>query len=125
MKYRSKKTTVDGIKFDSKLEANRYVYLKHLQDKGIISGLTLQAPIQLIDAQDTPKGVKLHTWKRKKIAGTIYKADFLYKIGSRVILEDTKGMATDVYKIKLKLLIGVLAILGYEFREVKRPTEYF
>lgn len=46
-KYRNKKTTVDGKKFDSKLEARRYVELKRLEAAKVISGLRCQVPYAL------------------------------------------------------------------------------
>ena len=36
MKYRSKRTVIDGITFDSKKEANRYCELKLLEKSGEI-----------------------------------------------------------------------------------------
>jgi len=36
-KYRAKKVKLDGITFDSKLEAARYTHLKELEADGIIS----------------------------------------------------------------------------------------
>ena len=42
MKYRSKRTVVDGITFDSKKEANRYCELKLLEKSGEIKNLELQ-----------------------------------------------------------------------------------
>ena len=41
-KYFNKKITVDGIKFDSKKEANRYNELKLLKRAGLIEELELQ-----------------------------------------------------------------------------------
>ena len=42
MKYRSKRTVIDGITFDSKKEANRYCELKLLEKSGEIKNLDLQ-----------------------------------------------------------------------------------
>ena len=46
-KYHAKKTTVDGIEFDSKLEANRYCELKLLErDRNqVINALKLRDPL--------------------------------------------------------------------------------
>src|SRR5574344_1314908 len=50
MKYRSKRTVVDGITFDSKKEANRYCELKLLEKSGEIKNLELQKKFVLIPA---------------------------------------------------------------------------
>jgi len=47
-KYRNIKTTVDGIRFDSKREAERYSELKLLERAGIITDLKLQPKFELI-----------------------------------------------------------------------------
>ena len=49
-KYQNHKTVIDGIAFDSKLEANRYAELKVLEKAGIISQLQLQPSFELIPA---------------------------------------------------------------------------
>ena len=53
-KYGAKKTTVDGIVFDSKAEAARWVKLEQLQRLGQVADLRRQVPIELVP------GVKLH-----------------------------------------------------------------
>ena len=103
-KYRSKKTTIDGITFDSKKEANRWMELKALESVGEISHLQRQVKYELIPSQ--------------RIDGKVverpcsYIADFVYhKLGSNeVIVEDTKGFRTADYKIKRKLMLQVHGI---------------
>ena len=94
-KYRAKKEVVDGIKFDSKREAKRFTELKRLEGEGKISDLELQPRFEL-----QPSYKK----NGKTIRAITYKADFRYKdeCGNEVI-EDAKGMKTEVYKIKKKL----------------------
>lgn len=96
MKYHSKKTIVDNIKFDSKKEATRYQELKLLERAGKIKDLKLQQEYELI-----PKFKKNNKTYRK----TIYKADFSYFDieANKYIVEDVKGFKTDVYKLKKKL----------------------
>ena len=91
-KYRNKKVIVDGIYFDSKKEATRYQELKMLERAGAISNLELQVPFELIPKQDGERACT-------------YKADFVYFKQGKKIVEDTKGMKTDVYKIKRKLML--------------------
>ena len=50
-KYHNKKVVVDGKKFDSKKEAERYQALKMLENANIISNLSRQVPFELIPKQ--------------------------------------------------------------------------
>lgn len=98
-KYHNTKTVADGIKFDSKLEAERYAQLKLMERAGVIRDLELQPEYELIPS--FKKGGK--TWRR-----TVYKADFRYILcdGDRIIIEDVKGstaVITDVFRLKQKL----------------------
>lgn len=95
-KYHNKKTVVDGIMFDSKHEAERYKELKMLQFAGEIFELRLQVPFELIPM------MKL---EGETFRATKYIADFVYKDKSgNEVIEDAKGMKTDVYKLKKKLM---------------------
>lgn len=98
-KYHNTKMIVDGIKFDSRLEAERYAQLKLLEHAGVIRGLELQPSFELLPS--FKKNGK--TWRR-----TVYKADFRYILcdGDRIIIEDVKGstaVITDVFRLKQKL----------------------
>ncbi len=94
-KYKSKRTVVDNIPFQSKKEANRYVELKLMQKAGLISDLKLQPEFVL------QPGFEKNGKKYRPIK---YIADFMYfdEDGNEVV-EDTKGMRTKVYKIKKKM----------------------
>lgn len=95
-KYHNKKTTVDGIKFDSKAEAERYIDLKTLEHWGTIKDLRLQPTYEL-----QPSYKK----NGKTVRKIVYKADFEYfdcRTG-KVIVEDVKGVKTAVYKLKKKI----------------------
>ena len=91
-KYPNKKVVVDGITFDSKKEAGRYRELKMLERAGAISDLRLQVPFELIPKQNGERAC-------------LYKADFVYIKDGKMVVEDTKGIKTDVYKIKRKLML--------------------
>ena len=98
-KYHNKKTVIDGIKFDSKVEAERYAQLKILERAGVIRDLELQPEYELIPS--FRKNGK--TWRR-----TVYKADFRYILSEddSYIIEDVKGstsVITDVFRLKQKL----------------------
>ena len=92
-KYKSIKTVVDGITFDSKREAKRYSELKLLERAGVIAKLELQVPFELI-----PK----HEIDGIKIRATKYVADFTYYDHEKAIfvVEDCKGFRTQEYKNK-------------------------
>ena len=98
-KYHNTKTVADGIKFDSRLEAERYAQLKMMERAGVIRDLELQPEYELIPS--FRKDGK--TWRR-----TVYKADFRYILAEddSYIIEDVKGstaVITDVFRLKQKL----------------------
>lgn len=93
-KYRNRKIVVDNIKFESNLEAERYRQLKLLQRAKQISNLRLQVPFIL------QEGFKKNGKTHRKIE---YIADFVYEENGQTIVEDTKGICTEVFKIKQKL----------------------
>jgi Protein of unknown function (DUF1064) len=96
-KYRAKITEVDGIKFASKLEADRYKQLKLLKASGEICYFLRQVPF------DLP-------------GGSTYRCDFMvvskvWKIrfdplentyGYAIEFEDCKGYMTPMSKLKIK-----------------------
>ena len=108
-KYNNKKTTIDGITFDSKKEAQRWCDLKTLEKAGVIFGLERQTPFELQPA---------FMWKGKKQRAIIYKADFTYYRDGAYVIEDVKSKITKnekVYKMKKKMM----AYRGYEIKEVE------
>lgn len=102
-KYRNKKTVIDGIKFDSKAEGNRYMELKLLQRANKIQNLELQ-----------PKFLLQESFKKngKTIRKLEYIADFKYIENGQVVIEDVKGVETKEFKIKKKLF-------EYKYRELE------
>mgnify|MGYP004571626015 FL=1 len=103
-KYRSIKTTVDGITFDSKKEAKRYQELKLLQRANKIKNLRLQVSYVLIDKSRYGRQIK-------------YIADFVYydKELKQEVVQDTKGFRTDVYRLKKRLMAERY---GIEIKEI-------
>lgn len=106
-KYQERKTEIDGIMFDSGDEARRYVQLKMLEAAGEIKDIEIQ-----------PKWVLQPSFKRGKrtTRAITYRADFRYTevATGEVVVEDVKGMETEVFRIKAKMLLYVHDI------EVKR-----
>lgn len=95
-KYHAKKTVVDGITFDSRKEAYRYLVLKGMEEDGSIEDLRRQVRYELVPAFDVDG---------KHYRPVCYVADFVYvdKETGKEIVEDVKGVRTDVYKLKSKL----------------------
>ncbi|KEQ11241.1 hypothetical protein GZ77_26230 [Endozoicomonas montiporae] len=85
-KYNNKPTEVDGIKFHSQKEARYYSDLKIRVRLGEVEMFLMQVPFHL------PGGVK-------------YVADFLeFRSDETVVVIDVKGVRTDQYKTKKKLV---------------------
>jgi hypothetical protein len=97
-KYHSVKTTVEGIRFDSKREAARYVELRTLLAAGCIQKLELQPEFQLVVSTGKSVGK--------------YRADFRYYDVDKLewIVEDVKGVRTPVYRLKKKIVEEVYGI---------------
>lgn len=111
-KYGNRKVTVGGETFDSQREYDRYCQLRLMEKAGLIKELRRQVKFVLIPSQK----------KNGKVAERecAYYADFVYleKVGLgewQTVVEDAKGMKTEVYKIKKKLMRYVY---GYEVKEV-------
>lgn len=130
-KYGAKATVVDGIRFASKKEANRYGELKLLERAGHIKDLELQPSFDLIVVEFTVRARLKEAAAR--IAGRaapkdtrhkvgVYRADFRYREralseseNDRTVVEDVKGVKTAVYKLKKRM---VEAQYGIEIVEV-------
>jgi hypothetical protein len=93
-KYNARPVTRDGVRFDSKAEARRYGELTMLRDAGEISDLATHPRFTVWEGVDK-------AGKREKI---VYEADFSYmEQQGRVVVEDVKGVMTDVFRLKQKL----------------------
>ena len=96
-KYGARATVVDGIKFASRKEADRYAELKLLERAGKVRELRCQVryPLEV-------NGVLV----------THYVADFVYwdEDARRNVVEDTKGFVMDSFRIKAKLFYALTGI---------------
>lgn len=118
----AKKTTVNGIKFDSKLEADKYIHLKTLEKVGKISDLKIQVPFEILIGQERKNNDVIYSLgKRKKIAPIKYIADFTYIRNGQKVVMDSKGRTTDVYKLKLKFFLACYP--SYQFIECYRDSK--
>ncbi len=85
-KFNAKPTELDGIRFSSKKEAKRYSELKLLQKSSEVLFFIRQVPFHL------PANVR-------------YVCDFMvFWTNGEVTIEDVKGMKTDMYIVKKKIL---------------------
>ena len=89
-KYGNTKVIIEGVKFDSKLEAFLY---KILKDNGM--DFDFQVNIELVSK---------FRFQYENIRALNMRVDFLLRYNGREIYIDTKGFATSESKIKYKLL---------------------
>lgn len=119
-KYNSKKIyAADGMKFDSRKEYQRYLYLKDKEKDGYIKDLKTQVKYILIPAQREPDqpgkrgGIKKGKLIERECA---YYADFVYYdcVNDCEVVEDVKGYkaagAYNLFTIKRKLMLYVHGI---------------
>lgn len=99
-KFKAEKCYAFGIKFDSKAEMERFLYLKDRQNRGEISGLECQHKFTIIEPQN---------YGRKRLQATNYIADFVYYKHGKMIVEDVKGckkgVAYQLFSVKKKLML--------------------
>lgn len=105
-KYHNEPTVLRGIRFDSKKEARRYEELMLLLRAGQIRKLKLQVDFTLQEAYTTETG--------ERIQAIRYRADFAYERPTKPdcygavywipVVEDVKGVRTEGYKLKKKLM---------------------
>jgi len=100
-KYNAKPKVVDGIRFDSTLEADRYVKILWEIKTGAIRDLELQVSFDLV-----VNGILIAR----------YISDFRYKDAAtgETVVEDAKGFKTAEYKMKKALM---KAVNGIDIRE--------
>lgn len=112
-KYHNRKTKG----FDSAKEWRRNQELEALQRAGEISELNRQVPFVLMPSYTIADETTRQGFKT--VREIRYIADFTYRLkdGTRII-EDVKGMQTDVFKLKRKLLERKIAlgVIEGEFR---------
>jgi len=95
-KYSNKKTKVGEYTFDSKREATRYMELRLMVMAKEIRDLTLQPTYMLQEG---------YRYNGKKIREITYVADFRYTQNGKIVVEDTKGFKTEIYRLKKKLFL--------------------
>jgi len=92
-KYHAHKTWVDGICFDSRKEAEYYARLKLLNRAEAIAGFLYHGAIVVSEGSGADS------------RATLYYPDFvILKNDGCYDLIDTKGVKTDVFKLKIKAI---------------------
>ena len=95
-KYKNEPGIYTGVWIQSKKEGERYLELVEMNRIGLISQLSRQPKFVLIHAFNHKYGHQ----KRET-----YSADFRYIRDGKVIIEDTKGVQTPLFKLKMKILL--------------------
>lgn len=114
-KYGNRRILIDGVMFDSVHEGKRWAELRLLEKAKEIRNLRRQVPFTLIPKQYDANG-NLAERECKYIADFVYEEPDKYTpSGWRTVVEDAKGVRTDVYRIKKKLM---LKEYGIRIREV-------
>lgn len=92
-KYGARKVEIDGYKFDSMAEGERYKHLSAIKCSGLIDELKPHPKYKL-----HVNGVKIGT----------YTPDFQYRIDGELVVEDVKGRATltPLYRWKKKHMLA-------------------
>ena len=101
-KYHNRKVTRDGETFDSVKEYRRFCELRLLERAGAVTDLRRQVKFELIPAQRIDGKVVERACS--------YVADFVYMENGQQVVEDTKGMRTQEYRLKRKLMLWVHGI---------------
>lgn len=102
-KFNARKVTApDGQKFDSRKEYRRWCELKLMERAGRICDLKRQVKYELLPTQKKPSG-----GSEIKVS---YIADFVYRKNGKTVVEDCKGMKTDTYILKRKLMLYMYGI---------------
>lgn len=97
-KYGNVKTEAQGIKFDSRREAKRWMDLRLEELAGAVQNLQRQIVYPL-----TVNGMHICD----------YRADFVYE-RSGLVVEDAKGFKTPEFKLKAKLMLACHGITVFE-----------
>lgn len=121
-KYHNEPVEVDGVRFDSRGEYQRWCFLKLLEQAGEISNLRYHVKFELIPAI-TREEVEHHKRKDKIVTKTVqtaryYEADFVYTVTKtgEAVVEDYKGQETELFRFKAALF---RYLYGKEIKIVK------
>ena len=108
-KYHNTPVVIDGLRFDSKRELARYRELVLLRDAGVISDLVIHPRYTVMDGYNRKDGTH--------VTAITYTGDFEYIENGQKVVEDVKGVETQVFRIKRKLFERCYP--GIDFRIVR------
>lgn len=101
-KYRAKQVVIDGERFHSYAEYERWRELLLLEKAGEIRNLERQVRIPLQAIGGNP--IKIRSGRYKNGRAVVYVADFAYFEGNARIFEDKKGFKTPLSKLKIAIV---------------------
>lgn len=111
-KYHAEKVTFRGETFDSRKEMKRCIYLRFLQEKGVIGQLHRQVRFMIIPPTsiwETVRHAKKTVLKPRLVErAAYYTCDFVYRENGKIIIEDVKSAATKSkqdYVLRRKLIV--------------------
>jgi len=91
-KFGNVKTTIHGITFDSKREAKRWTELRLRERAGFLT-----------DLKHHPEPWALHCpTPGDDVVVCFYEPDFEYREAGALVIEDSKGVRTQIYRLKKK-----------------------
>lgn len=130
-KYGNTKKVVDGITFDSKREADAYIYLKVLQEKGSISDLQIHPKWEL-QPKMTEQYIEHLKTKDKVKERTIqqpitYTADFSFIRNGEFVCIDikiSKYLLPKEFVLKKKMMRYVHNIIVTEIYKVSELKQF-
>lgn len=102
-KYHARRTVLDGMSFDSGAEAARWSQLHLMERAGMVRDIRRQVSFELVPGEAGPDGKRMRPMR--------YVADFVWTDSDgREHVEDVKGVRTEAYKIKKRLMWHILGI---------------
>lgn len=126
-KYNNKTVEWNGLKFDSRKEMERYLFLLEAKEQGLIHTLQRQVKFELIPAVKETYIEHLKTKDKEKVRtlqlAITYTCDFAYYKGDEYVIEDVKAspkMLPKEYTLKKKMMF---ALKGIKIKEIYKPNE--
>ena len=107
-KYKNKKIWAYNRWWDSRFECDYYYFLVLKEKAREISNLRTQVPFTLINKSKYGTEIK-------------YIADFVYEKNGELVVVDTKGVLTPVYKLKSRLFAERY---GFKIKEVRANEKW-
>ena len=128
-KYNNKTVEWNGLKFDSRKEMERYLFLLEAKEQGLIHTLQRQVKFELIPAVKETYIEHLKTKDKEKVRtlqlAITYTCDFAYYKGDEYVIEDVKASPKiasldKVFLIKAKLFRWKF---NKQIKRVYKPNE--